>query len=135
MVDLIGDFLVSVALLRRRKHVKPYRYKTIAIRPAECEHSKSFLIFMLYMVIYPGKKLNGFTPIPFDDRIIQDKHLDSFRSGKSAECAGYLYGKEQKGLSPVERRFVQKTIISVLVNRLFPASGMGETEKIFILKY
>lgn len=90
---------------------------------------------MLYMVVYPRKKLHGFTAVPLDDRIIQDKYLDTFRSGKPAECTGHFCGKEQQKLRPVKRSVIQKTVVSVFGNGLFFPLGVQEAEKIPALEY
>lgn len=87
------------------------------------------------MVIYPRKKLHGFAAVPLDDGIIQDKHFDTFRPGKPAECIGHFCGKEQQKLRPVKRSFIQKTVISVLGNSLFFPFGIQEAEKIPALEY
>ena len=87
------------------------------------------------MIVYPRKKLYGFAPVPFDDRIIQDKHLDTFRSGKPAECTGHFCGKEQQELRPVKRSVVQKTVVSVFGNSLCFPFGVQEVEKIPALEY
>lgn len=135
MVNLVRNFLITVALFSRRKQVKPYRGKAVTVRPAECKQGKSFLVFMRYMVIYPRKELHGFTPVPFDDRVIQDKYLDTFRSGKPAECTGHFGGKEQQKLRPVKRSVIQKTVVSVFGNSLFFPFGVQETEKVLALKH
>lgn len=114
MVNLIRNILVSVRLFGRGKHIKPYRDKAVSIRPAEGKHSKAFLAFMSYMVIDPCKKFHNFSAVPGNNRIIQDQNFDPLWPGQSTESGSYLSSEKQKKLLPVERGFIQETIVSIL---------------------
>lgn len=135
VIDLIRDRLIPFCLFGRGKHVKPYRDKTVSIRPAESEHSKPFLVSMGGMVIDPCQKFHSFAPVPGKDRIIKDQDFDLVGVGQGTEDSRYFSSKEQKEFLPVERNVIQETIVGILRNSLIFVPGIQKAEKIFLPKY
>ena len=82
---------------------------------------------MGHMVIDPCQEFHGFTPVPGNDRIIQDQDFNPLWPGQGTENSRYLSGKEQKELLPVERNVVQETIVGILRNRLIFMLGIQNT--------
>ena len=78
---------------------------------------------------------NFLTAVAPNHRIIQNKHFDTFPSGKGAEYAGYFYGKKQQKPCPVKKSVIQKAVGGILRSSLLPTFRIQELEKIFALKY
>lgn len=61
------------------------------------------------MVIYLGKQLHFAATVAFDDRIIQNKKFDTFRSDQVIKYGDNLYCEQRKKLFPVVGYLIQET--------------------------
>ena len=68
---------------------------------------------MGYMIIDPGQKFHCFAPVPGNDGIIQNQNFDPLWPGQGTESSRDFGSKQQNELLPVERDFIQETIIGI----------------------
>jgi len=74
-VEYQFDCSKAVFSLRRTQHGEEHRHETVAIRPAQGEHSESPVISLGVVVMDPGQKLHALAAVAEIQGVVGNQYL------------------------------------------------------------